>query len=121
MALTDPQVITVATVAQTLNKVATPTPTSTLYRKDDGSLELLVSHQVTAKRTRSVARANSAKISADPLTTVNLRATASLYFVVDRLNVGFTNTELKDTAAGLLTWLTANSNANLIKMLNQES
>jgi hypothetical protein len=34
---------------------------------------------------------------------------------------GYTVTEVKDVAAGLIAWLTASSNANLIKLINGES
>lgn len=93
MALPDPTTLTVATVAKTLNRISTGNNQS-IYRNDDGSIVLTVSHSY-AKRTRSVVRVDFQKTGADPLfPSQNLTVTGATYVVLDRPKVGFTNAEL---------------------------
>lgn len=93
MALNDPTTLTVSTVAKTLNRISTGENKS-VYRNDDGTIELVVSHAYN-KRTRSVVRVDFSKTGADPLYPAqNLTVTGQTYVVLDRPKVGFTNAEL---------------------------
>ena len=119
MAYSDPQTVTVGTAA-TLPRVGSGIGTGS-FSKDDGTIQLSVSHQ-NGKRIRRQARVSLSKISADPLlTNVNVRLSASVYIVVDVPNQGFTLTEQTQLITGLTTWLTAGTNANAIKLLGGEN
>lgn len=119
MAYTDPQTVTVGS-ALTLPRISSGINSGS-FSKDDGTAVLSVSHQY-GKRTRRTARVTSTKISADPLlTNVNVRLSASAYLVVDVPNNGYTIAEIKDIVTGLTTWLTASTNANLVKLLGGEN
>lgn len=119
MALADPQSITVAGVANSLPRTGIDR-SSADYTSADGTLKFSVSHQY-GRRNRSIVRVDTNKISADPLTDVKQKISASAYILIDRPPVGFTQTDLKDLVNGLTTWLTAGSSASLIKVLGGES
>lgn len=114
----DPQSITVNSVAQTLPAISREQNKS-VYRKDTGDYTLSISHQDTKNRSRAAIRVDARKIAANPFdTSKNEEFTCSVYIVVDRPMVGFTNVELKDIALGLTGWA---SSANLLKVLGYES
>lgn len=112
----DPQSVTVNAVAQSLPAISRKDLAST-YRKDDGSYELIISHQ-EGNRNRRVVRINHRKIAADPLTADNTEYTSSFYLVIDVPPVGYTLTEMKDIVLGLTGWLTS---ANVLKVLGGEN
>jgi len=119
MAYSDPQTVTIGSAA-TLPRTGSGVGTGT-FSKDDGTIQLSVSHQ-NGKRIRRQARVSLSKISADPLlTNVNVRLSASAYIVVDVPNQGFTLAEQTQLITGLTTWLTASTNANAIKLLGGEN
>lgn len=121
MALTDPQSITIATVANSLARVSSVENGSS-YRKDDGTVKLKITHNPGKTRTRRQARFDFSKITADPfIETVNREVGMSVFIGTDAPNVGFSITEQKDYVAAVVAWLTASSNANLIKLLGGES
>jgi len=119
MAYSDPQSVTIGT-ALTLPRTSSGVNAGS-FSKDDGTAVLSVSHQY-GKRIRRSARVTSTKISADPLlTNVNVRLSASAYLVIDVPNNGYSITEVKDLVTGLTTWLTAATNANLVKLIGGEN
>lgn len=114
----DPQTVTVNSVAQTLAAVSRE-PMKSTYREDVGEYELVISHQENAKRNRRTIRLNRQKVSADPFIPANnIEVSHSIYLVIDTPLAGFTMTELKDDALGLVAWLTS---ANVLKVLSGES
>jgi hypothetical protein len=114
----DPQTVTVATVAQTLPAISRE-PASSKYREDVGEYELVISHQENRKRNRRVVRLNRTKITADPFIPANnVEVSHSCYLVIDAPIAGFTNAEIEDDVAGLVGWLTP---ANVLKVLGGES
>jgi hypothetical protein len=119
VALADPQTMTVGT-AQTLPRTNTGS-TSAEYVNADGSVSLLVSHQVAKGRRRSLVKGTRKKVSTDVLTDVKSEIGAVVNISIDRPNVGFTEAELIELVSGELTWLTASTNANLKKVLGLES
>lgn len=120
MALPDPQSITIGGVASSLPRVGQSDGSGT-FRKDDTSIEFLANHKIGA-RTRHTVRINSNKVDVDPLVpTVNRPYSMSATLTVDVPNVGYSLTEQKDIVTGFLTWFTASSGANLIKILGGES
>lgn len=113
----DPQSVTVNAVAKSLPAISRDENAST-YRMDTGDYELVIS-RTFGKRNRFVVRLNAKKIAADPLTASNnLEYRMSTYLVLDAPPVGYTNTELKDIALGLVGWLTS---ANVLKVLGGET
>lgn len=119
MAYADPQSVTIGS-ALSLPRTGSGIGTGT-FTKDDGTAQLVVSHQV-GKRIRRTARINYSKIVADPLVTgTNLRLSASVYVVLDVPINGFTVAEQVQIITGLTTWLTASTNANATKLVGGES
>lgn len=110
---TSPQSLTINTVTSNYHQV-TDDAISTTYRTQDGTLEFKVSHQVTAKRARRMARLDQTKVAADPLTAVNTYQKAGVYIVFDEPSFGFTDAEVEDLVEALKTWLTS---ANITAML----
>jgi len=122
VAFSDPQTVTIG---------ATPGVVS-LPRVNAGSLvgtfanfdlktDLKVQTQY-GKRIRREARVDYSKVVTDPLvSTTNVLVGGTVRFNIDIPSSGFSAAEQKDLAVSLLTWLTANSNANLIKVIAGEN
>jgi hypothetical protein len=91
------------------------------FTSADQAVVMTVQHQYKT-RTRRQVRVDQQKIVADPLfATQNKRVSASAYLVVDVPQSGFSQAEVLALVTGLLTNLTATSNANLTKILAGES
>lgn len=115
----DPQSITVATVAKTLPRVSSG-DFKGQFRGADGAYELLISHD-SGKKDRSMARINSRKIGANPLDpSKNVPYTAGAYVVLEApaQTAGFSSTELEDLLKALVAYLTP---ANISKFVGKES
>lgn len=120
MAFADPQSVTVNAVANSLPRVSV-NDSKSVYRKDDGNLELSISHAYS-KRNRRVIRIDSRKTAADPLfPTQNTPYNMFAYVVVDVPKVGFTITEQKQIVDALTAYLTASSGAAVTRLLGGES
>jgi len=120
MALSDPQTLTINTVAHTLPRVSVDTNASS-YVESDGSTKMTVSHQY-GKRKRSLLRVDFQKTAADPLiSSQNIIYSMSVQLVVDRPLTGFTVTEQKQIVDALSAYLTASSGANVTKILGGEN
>lgn len=119
MALTDPQSITVAAIPSSLARVETG-PTSAKYAAADGTQKFSVSQQF-GKRTRTLIRLDSTKITPNALTDVKESVSSSVYIMIDRPLAGFTTTELKDYVLALTKWVNDGTAANLLKVLGGES
>lgn len=118
MALSDPQVVTVNSVAQSMPRILS-SGTSAKYQKADESFALNISHTKTKdRRIRSMARIDQRAIVADPLTAANDFELLSFYCVVDRPDYGFTQAQLEQLVAGFKTWL---DNTMIGKLFGQES
>lgn len=114
----DPQSVTINAVAQSLPAIARNTDSS-VYQKDDATVKMTISHQYKAERNRFVVRLDANKVAADPLASANNRVyNHSVYLVMDKPVVGYTNTETQQLAAALSAWCTS---ANLLKVLGGES
>lgn len=120
MSLADPLSIDIGAGAVSLPRVSVGTNQST-YMSADGNIEVVLSHRYST-RTRRVARVNVRKTAADPLfPSQNAPFTMSFYVVIDVPPVGFTATEAVNISKGLMTLLTASTNANLIKLSQGEN
>lgn len=119
MAYTDPQTVTINSVAQTLARTGMTDQLGT-FQKDDGTVVLLVGQQKGRRNRRSL-RLNFRKIAADPLMADrNLEYTMSAYLVVDVPTVGFTVAEAKQVVDALTAYLTASSGARVTQLLGGE-
>jgi len=115
----DPQTITVNSVAQTLPRVSSG-EFNGQFRGPDGVYTLSIKH-TAGKRDRSVVRLDTRKLGANPLDPAkNLPYTASSYLVLDAPPgfTGFTGTELENTVKALVAYLSA---ANVTKFVGKES
>jgi hypothetical protein len=113
----DPQSITVNAVAKSMPRILS-SGTSSTYQKTDEEFKLIISHLKSKGRIRSMARVDQRAIVPDPLTAVNDYETLSFYCVVDRPEVGFTQTQVDQLIAGFKTWLDTTASG---KLFGQES
>lgn len=116
MAFTDPQTITIDTVAQTLNRVKSDGYQS-IYSKDDESVKLTISHQESKGRTRRMARVDKRVVAADPLTSENEYKSLGVYVVLDEPEYGFSDNDIDDVVQALAAWLTS---ANVLKICSSQ-
>lgn len=120
MSFADPQSVTISGVTTSLPRVSSPENTGR-FRSADGSIVQAVS-TAYGRRTRHTIRLDTTKVAADVfLPSTNVSHSMSVYLVVDRPTVGFTNAEAKAVADGLVTVLTASSGAKLLQLLGGEN
>lgn len=103
---TDPQVVTVNSVAKSMPRLLFDGLSSS-YATADGLFKFKISHQKSNKRIRSMARIDQRAIVADPLTAENDYETLGVYLVIDRPEVGFSSTQVEQLITGFKTWLDA--------------
>lgn len=119
--LSDPQSVTLNSVATSLPRVSTGENKST-YQKDDGFVKLQVSHQPNKTKVRRMVRLDTVDVAADPLLAgVNREVPFGVWLVIESPTVGLSLATQKDKVTGLLTALTASSGALLTKVLGGES
>lgn len=117
---TDPQSVTISTVAQSLPRTSTDGQSS-VYTKDDETIRLTVSHNATNRgRVRREVRMDISKIAADPFVANQSRKVNSTFsLILNEPSDGvFTNSELLNDFKGLRDWAT---DANLTKLIAGES
>jgi hypothetical protein len=119
MALADPQTITIDGVAISFALIST-NGNSSLYQSADGAKRLRVSWTKTPGRTRYLMRYEEDAISADPISAVNKKVTASLYFVVDQPDFGIDDARVVKIVTGMKTWLATSSGGLVEKVLGNE-
>lgn len=116
----DPQSVTIGGSATSLPRVGSGIGTGA-FQTPSANVTLTVSHSY-GKRTRRTAKLTSKLLATDPITpSNNIPVSWSFYVVADAPLQGVTQDQQKDQAAALATWLTASSNANLIKLLGGEA
>lgn len=99
--LTDPQEVTVDSVAQSLPRVSVGTNQAT-YQHADRTYKLSISHAY-GKRNRRVVRLDSRKTAADPLLDgVSREYSMSTYLVIDTPDIGYSTAEILDVVEGLI-------------------
>jgi len=117
---TDPQTVTINSVANTLPRISSGI-NSGGFSKDDTTVKLDISHQY-GKRNRRLVKLTHSKIAADPLiSSTNIRYSMSVNLVVDVPTTGYTVAEAKQIIDALTAWLTASSGANATKLLGGEN
>lgn len=127
----DPQSVTI-TGFNSSNAISLPrtetSGTRSLYTSADGLTSLEISHQPQGKagqtgfaRIRSMIRLDQRILATDPLNAErSVYQKCGAYVVVDRPEFGFTQTQMVNIAASLLTLATASSNAALVKLTGSE-
>lgn len=119
MAFSDPQSLTINSVATSLPRVAFGT-NSGAFSTADGTTKLTISHQ-NGKRNRHVVRVDANKIAADPFAAnVNTKVSMSAYVVVDVPSSGYSQAEQKQIVDALTAYLTASTGANVTRVLGGE-
>lgn len=118
--LADPQSLTLSQGAKTAARVLTGT-TRGRFVAPDGTATLEVETDGTANRQRTIVRVVDQKVAADPLTAVMQKVSASATLTINRPLATFTEAEIVSLVAGLTTWLTAGTNANLKKVIGGEN
>jgi hypothetical protein len=122
MAYTDPQSVTIGTTPGAVSLVRVNSGSETgKFSNYDAKTNLKVG-STYGRRIRREARIDFQKVTADPLvSSTNVLVGSSVYLVIDAPQSGFSATEQKELAKALLTWLTASSDANLIKLIAGEN
>lgn len=115
--LTDPQSVTINTVATPLPRTSQGT-SQNLYTSADGKTVMTTKQNITNARFRREVRLAQTKIAADPISAINKESGVSVYFVVDEPRSGvFSDAEIGYLIDALKTWL---SSANYNKVLGGE-
>jgi hypothetical protein len=118
--LTEPQSVT-TDAAHSLPRTGTSSNSGTFENFTDG-YEFSIVHDYSTSRQRHVVWLEQTKIVTDPLfSTQNKQVVARATLTVSAPPSGFTQTQLKELAKGLMSNLTASTDANLIKIIGGES
>jgi len=120
MAFTDPQTVTISGSAVSHPRVLTGTVVGRFVSADAAS-ELTVDPRGTAKRRRNVARLYEKSSVVDPLSGLTIQVQDMVSITIDRPLSGVTDAVVEAHATALITWLTANTNANLKKLIVGEN
>lgn len=119
MAFSDPQTLTINSVATSLPRTSF-TANSGAFTTADGTVKLSISHQ-NGKRNRHVIRVDHSKVAADPfISSQNTKFSMSGYVVIDVPPTGYTVTEAKQIIDALAAYLTASSGGNITRVLGGE-
>jgi hypothetical protein len=120
MSFADPQSVTIVGGAVSLPRIGA-TQNAGTFQSADGMNRLSVSSSY-GNRTRRIARLDLSKVAANPFdSSVNAKYSMSAYLVVDVPQVGYTTADEVTNAAGLLTWLSATTNAKLTQLMGGEN
>jgi len=119
VAFADPQSVTINAVANNLPRISS-TGTASVYRKDDATVSLGISHN-NGKRIRRQVRLDHKKIAPDVFTSDNVEHSMSAYLLVDVPTYGYTVAEQKQIVDGLTAYLTASSGAKITQLLGGEN
>lgn len=121
MAYNDPQAVTIGGTAISLPRVLTGT-TLGRFISADAANELTIDPRGTAKRRRNVARLYSKRNAVDPqVPSVTVPVQSMVSITIDRPNAGVADADIEKDLLGLIAWLTANTNANLKKLVVGEN
>jgi len=126
--LSDPTVITVNAVAQSMPRIS-QSGQSSIYKKSDGTFRLEISHQLNEQKrarntssgiqtvrqnvVRSLVRFVKRAIVADPVSSANDYEELGIQLVITRPEVGFTATDLDQCWAGFKAWFDTTNTAKI--------
>jgi len=118
---TDPQSVTINSVAVSLPRVSSGT-NSGAFSKDDATVKLAINHTVAKSRTRHYIRLDHSQIAADPLAAgINVQAKMAVSVSIDVPATGYSLTTQKQVVDALVAYLTTGTGANVTKILGGES
>jgi len=119
----DPQSITTSHVgAATCPKVAMGLSDAT-YTSPDGKTSIKIAHTTSKSRTRRLVRLDTIHTLLEAASGTNKPVVCSVYMVIDfpsAKSFSVTATNQVELAGDLITWLTASTNANLVKVASSE-
>lgn len=122
MAFADPQSITIDGSTFACARVFSPSTTGTFVSSDISQKISVGPQPMSNGRTRRTAALVNTKITADPLVaTTNVRVSDTIRLIIDRPVNGYSDAEVVKQVTGFITWLTASSNANLVKLVAGEN
>jgi hypothetical protein len=114
----DPQTVTIATVAHALPRIKSEGLSGT-YQANDQSVTLKIAHTPSGVRIRSMVRTDQRALKTDPVTGVTDWQTLSVYTVIERPITGFSLTEVTDLVAGHASYITGGT--TIAKLYGSES
>lgn len=121
MAYSDPTSLTNDGTAVSLPRVMTGT-TVGRFVAADAAHEVTIDPRSTAARRRNVARYYRRRTGVDPqVPTLTTQFQSMVSVTIDRPRVGTTDAEIEKDLVALIGWLTANTNANLKKLVAGEN
>lgn len=103
MALADPQSITINGTAVPLPRVLTGTSVGQ-FVSADGLTTVTVDPTQSSRSKRQSLRINQKKVTADPLTTINVMKGMTITLNVQRDLDGYTDADAKKVLTGFLAW-----------------
>lgn len=116
---TDPQTVTIATVANSLLRVGAG-ESDGWFKSADGNVGLEI-HHYRGRRNRDVLKLTHRKVAADPLLAgVNVEAGMSAVLTVDTPKTGYTVSQAKEVVDALVAYLAASTGARVTQLLGQE-
>jgi hypothetical protein len=117
---TDPQSITINSIAKSLPRTGAGLDTGT-FTKDDGEVKMSISHAYN-KRNRRTLRVDHQKLAADVMdSSLQVPYSMSVYIVTDTPKAGYTLAEQKQVVDALVAYLTASSGARVTQLLGGEA
>jgi hypothetical protein len=120
----DPQTLTVNAVAKALNKISVGAGQSGYLLRsstDEFRLNVRNTSYTDKKRGVLIARHNVEFVhTVFPIAPATLSTVRKVYFVIENQQ-GDTLTDPTYVASALFAWATASSNANITKLMNEES
>ncbi|DAD52137.1 TPA_asm: coat protein [ssRNA phage Gerhypos.1_34] len=120
MAFSDPQSVNPGSGATSLPRTGQGAASGS-FKSNDGTLTMDVNH-IYGKRIRRSASVALKKYASDPTISGNsVLVGATVRLTIDQPIQGFSVAELTTLVTGLITNLTASSNANVVKLLGGES
>lgn len=117
MAFTDPQSVTVNSVAKSMPRVSTGDLNS-VYKSADDAWQFRISHQKSKSRIRRMVRLDNKLVAADPLTAENTYQSVGVYLVIDEPDVGVDDTTIGYQVAALTAWATPTNVGNWLPSRN---
>lgn len=121
MAFADPIAVTIDGTAHSLARVFMTAGVGD-FESVDGSVKLSITPKLTkANRDHRIIQMRLSKPVTDPATSLTTLASTSISLVVDSPVAGFTDDEQVKAAIGLLSMLTASTNAGLTKFVRGEN
>jgi hypothetical protein len=120
MAFTDPQTVTVNAVARPLPRFLTGSTVGT-FTSADGITKLTIDPNGTKSRRSNKASLRENVSIVDAGTGLTRTESHSFTIISNRPLAGVSDAVAEQLATGAITWLTANSNANLKKILAGEN